>query len=163
MSKKTSATVLIGGKIYELAGFESEEYLQKVAAYINSKITELDESESNRRMSQEMKSILIELNLADDYFKTKKSADNLEVDIQEKEKELYDLRHDLVSAQMREESLDKTITRLQDENKQLTIENARLTERVQNMEQSLGADEDSIDEDSGSSYGSKNGKSKKKK
>ncbi len=142
MSKKTSATVLIGGKIYSLAGFESEEYLQKVASYINSKINELNESESNRRMSAEMKSILIELNVADDYFKTKRTADNLEVDIQEKEKELYDLRHDLVDSQMKQESLEKTIAKLQDENKQLTIENAKLTERVQSMG---GEDTDSSD------------------
>ena len=133
MSKKTSATVLIGGKIYSLSGFESEEYLQKVAAYINTKISELDESEANRRMSAEMKAVLIELNLADEYFKTKRSADNLEVDIQEKEKELYDLRHDLVDAQMKQESLEKTISKLTDENKQLTIENAKLTERVENL------------------------------
>ena len=43
MSVKTSADVLIGGKIYTLSGYESEEYLQKVANYINSKINEFDE------------------------------------------------------------------------------------------------------------------------
>ena len=133
MSKKTNATVLIGGKIYSLSGFESEEYLQKVAAYINSKISEMEESEATSRMSAEMKAVLIELNVADDYFKTKRSADNLEVDIQEKEKELYDLRHDLVDAQMKLESLEKTIAKLNDENKQLTIENAKLSERVENL------------------------------
>ena len=131
MSSKTSAKVLIGGKIYELSGFESEEYLQKVAAHINSKINEIDESDATRRMAQEMKAIMIELNLADDYFKTKKTADNLEVDLQEKEKELYDLRHDLVTAQMKTESLEKTIAKLQEENKELTIENAKLQERVE--------------------------------
>ena len=131
MSSKTSAKVLIGGKIYELSGFESEEYLQKVAAHINSKINEIDESDVTRRMAQEMKAIMIELNLADDYFKTKKTADNLEVDLQEKEKELYDLRHDLVTAQMKTESLEKTIAKLQEENKELTIENAKLQERVE--------------------------------
>ena len=34
MSSKTDAEVIIGGKIYTLCGYESEEYLQKVASYI---------------------------------------------------------------------------------------------------------------------------------
>lgn len=31
MSAKTNAEVVIGGKVYTLSGFESEEYLQKIA------------------------------------------------------------------------------------------------------------------------------------
>lgn len=40
MSSKNRAEVLIGGKIYTLSGYESEEYLQKVATYINNKLAE---------------------------------------------------------------------------------------------------------------------------
>ena len=42
MSAKTSAEVVIDGKVYTLSGYEGEEYLQKVAAYINNKIIEFD-------------------------------------------------------------------------------------------------------------------------
>ena len=42
MSAKTSAEVIIGGKVYTLSGYEGQEYLQKVAAYINDKINEFD-------------------------------------------------------------------------------------------------------------------------
>ena len=35
---KNNAEVLIGGKVYTLSGFESEEYLQQVATYLNSKM-----------------------------------------------------------------------------------------------------------------------------
>ena len=45
MSAKTSAEVVIDGKVYTLSGYEGEEYLQKVAAYINIKISEFDEIE----------------------------------------------------------------------------------------------------------------------
>lgn len=38
MSGKTSAEVIIGGKVYTLSGYEGEEYLQRVATYINNKI-----------------------------------------------------------------------------------------------------------------------------
>ena len=42
MSAKTNAEVVIDGKVYTLSGYENEEYLQKVAAYINNKIAEFD-------------------------------------------------------------------------------------------------------------------------
>ena len=52
MSLKTSADVLIGGKIYTLSGYESEEYLQRVANYINSKLNEFDEMENFRQIGR---------------------------------------------------------------------------------------------------------------
>ena len=51
MSEKSSAEVIIGGKVYTLSGYEGEEYLQKVAAYINNKINEFDSMEDYRRFS----------------------------------------------------------------------------------------------------------------
>ena len=42
MSAKTNADVLIGGKIYTVSGYESQAYLQKVAAYINNKAGEFE-------------------------------------------------------------------------------------------------------------------------
>ena len=43
MSAKNTTQVIIGGKIITLCGYESEEYLQRVAAYLNNKISELSE------------------------------------------------------------------------------------------------------------------------
>ena len=40
MAAKTDTEVIIGGKVFTLSGYESEEYLQKVASYINNKIAE---------------------------------------------------------------------------------------------------------------------------
>ncbi|MCR5785890.1 MAG: cell division protein ZapA [Eubacterium sp.] len=126
MSVKNESDVLIGGKVYKLSGFESEEYLQKVAGYINNKISEIEGSEGARNMTMDMKAIMIELNIADDYFKAKETAEKLEEDIEAKEKEIYDLRHENVSAQIRFENLEKTIAELQNENKELLIKNAKL-------------------------------------
>ena len=43
MASKTDVQVLLGGKVYTLSGYESEEYLQKIALYINNKMSELNE------------------------------------------------------------------------------------------------------------------------
>ena len=125
MSLKTSADVLIGGKIYTLSGYESEEYLQKVASYINSKISEIEELEQFRRLQADMKSTLLELNIADDYFKAKEQAEKLEQAVREKEREIYEL-HDLISAKIRIESSEKNANELEQENKELLLNKAKL-------------------------------------
>ena len=63
MSSKNKTEVLIDGKIYTLSGYESEEYLQRVATYINNKLAELKKLDGYARLSQELKSILLELNV----------------------------------------------------------------------------------------------------
>ncbi|MEY8236108.1 cell division protein ZapA [Lachnospiraceae bacterium 66-29] len=126
MSLKTSADVLIGGKIYTLSGYESEEYLQKVASYINSKISEIEELEQFRRLQADMKSTLLELNIADDYFKAKEQAEKLEQAVREKEREIYELQHDLISAKIRIESSEKNANELEQENKELLLNKAKL-------------------------------------
>ena len=38
MKKKNDVEVLIDGRKYTLCGFESQEYIQKIASYINRKL-----------------------------------------------------------------------------------------------------------------------------
>ena len=78
MSAKTSAEVVIDGKVYTLSGYEGEEYLQKVASYINGKINEFTSIEEYRHIPLNMKNTLIQLNIADDYFKAKDQVEKLE-------------------------------------------------------------------------------------
>ena len=120
MSEKSSTEVIIGGKVYTLSGYEGEEYLQKVAAYINNKINEFDSMEEYRRFPTDMKATLLQLNIADDYFKAK------EQDIEMKDREIYNLKHDLISNQIKTESDEKTLKELQDENKELLLNKAKL-------------------------------------
>ena len=126
MSAKTNAEVVIGGKVYTLSGFESEEYLQKVGSYINTKIAEIEEVEAFRRFTADMKAILVELNIADDYFKAKSQAEKLERDLEAKEKEIYDLKHDLISNQVQTETDNQRLEELEAENKELLLNKARL-------------------------------------
>ena len=126
MSAKTSAEVVIDGKVYTLSGYEGEEYLQKVAAYINIKISEFDEIEEYRHIPVTTKNTLIQLNMADDYFKAKSQVEKLERDLENKDKELYDLKHDLISNQVKTESAQESLKKLETENKELLLNKARL-------------------------------------
>lgn len=112
MSSKTDTEVIIGGKVFTLSGYESEEYLQKVASYINNKLNEYNKVESFRRQPMDTQGVLLQLNIADDYFKAKRQISELEEDIQAKEKELYDLKHELISTQIKLESSEEQVKEL---------------------------------------------------
>ncbi len=112
MSSKTDTEVIIGGKGFTLSGDESEDYLQKVASYINNKVIEYGKVDSFRRQPLETQGVLLQLNIADDYFKAKKQISILEEELQAKEKELYDLKHELISSQIKLESAEEKVKNL---------------------------------------------------
>ena len=107
MSSKNTTEVIIGGKVFTLGGYESEEYLQKIASYINNKLAEFGKDENFRKQSAEIRANLMYLNVADDYFKAKKQAEIFEQDLQQKDQEMYDLKHELISLKMQIEEAKK--------------------------------------------------------
>ena len=113
MASKTDTEVIIGGKVFTLSGYESEEYLQKVASYINNKIAEYNKIDGFKRQPIDTQNVLLQLNIADDYFKGKKQIEMMEEQLSEKEKELYDLKHELIATQIKLENTEKNGKNLQ--------------------------------------------------
>lgn len=109
MSSKTDVEVIIGGKMYTLSGYESEEYLQKVASYINNKMNEYGKITSFRRLPLDTQNVLLQLNIADDYFKAKKQISVLEEELAARENELYELKHELISSQIKLENAENNL------------------------------------------------------
>lgn len=87
-----------------------------------------------------MKATLLQLNIADDYFKAKAQAEKLEREIEAKEKEIYNLKHDLIAEQIQSENDKKEIKRLDTENRELLLNKARLESSLE--ESLLGKIED---------------------
>ena len=110
MSSKSDTEVIIDGKVYTLSGYEGEEYLQRVAAYINNKI-----------------------NIADDLFKAKERIEKLEQELELKEKEIYDLKYELISEQSKVEANEKTVRELEAKNKELQQQNAKLEADIEDL------------------------------
>lgn len=131
-SSKNCTEVLIGGKVFSLSGFESEEYLQKVSAYLNHKITECTNIEGYRRQSAETRSTLLALNIADDYFKAKRQGVALEQDVEQKDKEMYDLKHELISTQIKCEGLEQELEKLKEEKQQLQMRIVKMEVEMKN-------------------------------
>ncbi len=116
MNKKNGIEVIINGKRVSLAGYESEEYLQRVASYLNAKYTELKNTESYRMLDLEMKNMVLQLNLADDYFKLKKQMEETNGDSVAKSGEIFDLKHEVITAQTKLEAAQREIEVLKKEN-----------------------------------------------
>lgn len=115
MNKMNDIEVIINNKRYNLRGYESEEYLQRVASYINNKHAEFKKQDFYRMLDSEMKSILMEINIADDYFKVRNQIKELETESDLKGNEIYNLKHELISAQTKLEAGEREIEALKKE------------------------------------------------
>ncbi len=72
--------VKIGGKEYVMAGFESEEYIHRVAIYVDRKMSELKAQYVN--LNPGTLSVLTAINVADDLLKLQDQFDALSKDYQ---------------------------------------------------------------------------------
>ena len=129
MAVKNTTQVLIGGKIITLSGYESKEYLEKVASYLNHKIAELSELPGYNRQSVETKHTLLSLNVSDDYFKAKKQAEIFEEDLQNKDREMYDLKHELISTQVQLNNVKNELHQSRKECEQLKVKLEKLQKK----------------------------------
>ena len=55
------------------------------------------------------------LNIADDYFQAKKLGDSLQSETENKDTAMYDLKHELIAAQIQLETANKQIEELKEE------------------------------------------------
>jgi len=77
--EKMKTEVKICGKEYTIVSAESPEYMHKVAAYIDKKMSEI--LGANPNLPSSMAAILTAINVGDDYFKAMESADNMRVQV----------------------------------------------------------------------------------
>jgi len=110
MSERNKVEVKIGGKEYTLVGAESEEYIQKVALYIDKKMSEI--LKANSHLSTTMAAVLTAVNVADDLFKVQESEGRLKTQLEKLLQEIQELNEEI-----------KLLT---EENKDLSSKNSSL-------------------------------------
>ena len=130
MTGKNKVEVKIAGKDYTLVGVESQEYIQKVALYIDKKMNEV--TSVNNRLSTAMAAVLTSINVADDYFK---SCDS--------EKEL---KGQVENAQVEIRKLKDEINRVKEENKRLVGEVASISNKNTDLQLELAKREAELNE-----------------
>ncbi|MCI8312653.1 MAG: cell division protein ZapA [Lachnospiraceae bacterium] len=105
MAKKNTAEVLINGKVYNISGYESTAYLQRVASYLNEIEDQISQLEGYQMFSADEKQLLKNMNLADAYFKANDRKEELLEEVEYKDKEIYSLKHDLIDAKIEKDKL----------------------------------------------------------
>ena len=105
MAKKNTAEVLINGKVYNISGYESTAYLQRVASYLNEIEDQISQLEGYQMLSADEKQLLKNMNLADAYFKANDRKEELLEEVEYKDKEIYSLKHDLIDAKIEKDKL----------------------------------------------------------
>lgn len=115
MNKYNDIEVIINNKRYTLSGYESEEYLHRVASYINNKHAQLRNKDAYKFLDTDLKNILIQINIADDYYKTLDKLNELKKENESKSNEIYDIRHELISSRTMLDAANKEIEELKKE------------------------------------------------
>jgi cell division protein ZapA len=133
MNKFSDIEVIINNKRYTLSGYESEEYLQRVASYINNKHIEFRNKDAYKFLDSDLKSILIQINIADDYHKTKEKVKEIEDENNRKSNEIFDLKHELITAQTRLHSTEKEIDDLKNQFNETQKKIVRLETELQDV------------------------------
>ena len=67
-------------------------------------------------------------------LKPKKQGDSLESDIELKDKEMYDLKHELISAQIKLENAEKELAKMKEENNDLQMQIVKLETEMKTVE-----------------------------
>lgn len=114
MTEKKDVQVIIDNKMLTMSGYESEEYLQKVAMYINNKIAAYNKEDGFKFASKDIQHMLIEINIADDYFKEKEKSEKVQAELTTKTDELYDMKHEVINKDMKIKAANEEITKLKD-------------------------------------------------
>ena len=114
MDSRNYTDVIIAGKVYTLGGYESEEYLQRIGGYLNGKNSELRKIDGFLRQTPDYQNILMQLNVADDYFKAAEELAEVKETAEAQEKELYALKHQLVTVQMKLEKLRSKMDQIEE-------------------------------------------------
>lgn len=113
MKSKNDVEVLINGKKYTICGFESDEYMQKVASYINEKYMEFKKKDYYNTLDLELRNVLLAINMADDYFKMKKRAKEQVAESDLKDKMMFDMKHEIMSLQSQLDEAKRRIESLE--------------------------------------------------
>lgn len=113
MKDKNDVEVLIDGRKYTICGFESAEYLQQVASYINRKFIDFRKEDYYSRLDMDLRNVLLAINIADDYYKAKKKASEYRTENELKDKMVLDMKHEIIQFQESVKAKDKKINELE--------------------------------------------------
>lgn len=132
MNTKNDVEVIINGKQYTISGYESSDYLQRIATHINDKYAEFKQEEGYGRLDADMRNILLAINLSDDFYKAQQSIQELQKEKEDLEKEIFNMKHDMIEMKAQIDEKEKKVKELKKGKKESEHEVIRLETELKN-------------------------------
>jgi len=115
VSPKNNTKVLINGNVYTLSGDESEEYIQRVALYINNKMDEIKHSDNGQLLNTRLLNVLLAINIADELFKERDLNNLMKEQSRDQDQVIENLKEQIFKLDQEKSGLVSKITLLENE------------------------------------------------
>lgn len=144
MTERKKVIVNINNQDYTVVSIESEEYIKKIARYVDENIKEM--VEKNNKLSNTMATVLTAFNIADRYYKKSEKLDEIKENVLEPLKELEIVKSKLKEYEEREALLKKEYELKESSIKQgsdskielLSSENEKMKAEIEELKRELG-------------------------
>ena len=134
MTEKRKVDIIIDGRNFTVVGSKDEQYIRKVAKYVDEKVKEL--ANKNDKLSQTMSATLAALNIADEYHTTKEKLEKIESQAKDPIKKYENVISELEKAKTTIEKLELECRKYKDDliksklDKDSSVKNIRKYEDV---------------------------------
>jgi cell division protein ZapA len=135
MTEKNKTNVLIDGRNFTVIGNGSEEYVHRLAAYVDRKIKEM--TSKNDRLSSSMAATLAALNISDELYKSMKELEILKSKSKTPMENYESILEQLKDIKKKNEELEMDCNIYKDELLDMRRENERLNKEVESYTQAL--------------------------
>ena len=112
MQKRTEVKVIINDRPFCISGIDEEENLQKIATYLNSKYAAVKEMKGYRNLDKDKKEMLVLINAADDYLKSRQLITEKQSELEQKDTDIYNLKHDMLADRARIKELEEQLEQM---------------------------------------------------
>ncbi|NLW22665.1 MAG: cell division protein ZapA [Tissierellia bacterium] len=144
MTKKNKVNVTIDGRNFTVVGDGTEEYVRKLALYVDEKIKDL--TSKNDRLSSSMAATLAALNISDELFKTSEELKKLKQETKVPMESYNEILRELEEVKEKNEELAKQCNVYKDELLDAKRDNERLAKDIEKYNQIIELKEKELQE-----------------
>lgn len=144
MTNKKKVNVTIDGRNFTVIGDSSEDYIKKLADYVDKKIKEM--TQKNDKLSSSMAAILACLNISDELYKLKRELETLKKKAKDPLENYENLIKELNMERAKNEELNKKIETYKDEILDAKRQNEQLNNEIEILNKALEMKEEELNE-----------------
>ena len=144
MTDKKKVDVLIDGRNFTVIGNGSEQYVRKLALYVDEKIKDM--TSKNDKLSSSMAATLAALNISDELYRTMKELESIKSQSKTPMENYGNIVNQLKEARGKNEELEIVCNTYKDELLETKRQNERLNKNIENQNKVIELKEKELQE-----------------